>query len=353
MREALTLALLTLLFSATAFSQILPETLATTDGQSITEYTRGEVTPLDIPAAEAALLEEYGLQEAESAAFNSAGQEFKVDAWRLRDSTGAMALFQYLRPEQYKISDLDELAIASGGQTLIAHGNHLFRFTGSTPSADLLEDLYSRTPRLDMSSLPAVIRYLPEEGLIPGSGRYLSGPEALERFAPGIPPSAAAFSMSAEAEMARYKSDDGDEIEMAVFQYPTPGIARDQHEQFLGIPNTLAKRTGPLVAVIVDPADRDAAERLLSRVNYDATISWTEPVQPDPKKEIMGWGNVIITGFLLAGAVGLAGLLAGLGLGGLRALSKKLGWHQEYNAVTVLEIQEGHPDYDTGSRNKP
>ena len=342
-----------LFFVATASAQILPDTLETTNGQTITEYSRGEVTPLNIPAAEAALFDEYGLQEAESAAFDSGGQQFKVDAWRLRDSTGAMALFQYLRPEEYKVSDLGELAIESGDQTLIAHGNHLFRFTGPVPSADLLEDLYSRTPRLDMSSLPTVIRYLPEEGLIPGSGRYLSGPEALDRFAPGIPASAAAFSMAAEAELARYRTPDGEEIDLAVFQYPTPGIARDQQEQFLGIPNTLAKRTGPLVAVIVDPANPDEAERLLSRVNYNATISWTEPVQPNPKDEVMGWGNVIITGFLLAGAIGIAGLLAGLGLGGLRALSKKLGWHQEYNAVTVLEIQEGHPDYDPGSGNKP
>lgn len=322
-----------LLFSTTAQAIIFPDQFG--------PFTKGEIELIQVPLADRPLMDEYGLQETEATDYSAeTGDGFTVEGWRMRNSTGAMALFQTMRPADFRVSDLDELAVVANNVTLIAHGNHLFRFTGRTPTREELDELYFQLPLLDRSSLPTVVNYLPSDGLVPGTGRYLSGPEALDRFAPRIPPSAAAFSMSAEAELARYETPAG-EMTLAVFQYPTPNIAREQQEEFLSLPNTLAKRSGPLVAVIVDPPDRDAAERLLARIEYQATIAWNEPVEADPAEQAVGWGTVIVNAFLAAGAIGLIAVLAGLGLGGFRALSKKLGWHTEYDAVTVLRIQDG------------
>ncbi len=57
---------------------------------------------------------------------------------------------------------------------------------------------------------------------------------------------------------------------MAIFNYPTPQIAMQQVPDFEKLPGAMAKRSGPLVAVVLSPADPDFAERLLAQVRYQA-----------------------------------------------------------------------------------
>ena len=59
----------------------------------------------------------------------------------------------------------------------------------------------------------------------------------------------------------------------------------------------MAKRSGPLVAVIVSPADPDAAERLLAQVSYQAEITRDEYV-PTRRDNI---GDLVINTFILIG----------------------------------------------------
>ena len=91
-------------------------------------------------------------------------------------------------------------------------------------------------------------------GLIPNSERYILGPVSLARFEPRIAPSLAAFHLGTEAQLGRYRTPKGD-LTLAIFSYPTPNIARERQEEFPKVPGTIAKRSGPLVGVVVQPPD--------------------------------------------------------------------------------------------------
>src|SRR5579863_1556516 len=50
------------------------------------------------PTADQAIWDEHGLQEAETAQYETSGEKFTATAYRFQDPTGAMAGFEWLRP---------------------------------------------------------------------------------------------------------------------------------------------------------------------------------------------------------------------------------------------------------------
>ena len=125
--------------------------------------------------------------------------------------------------------------------------------------------------------MPVLPAYLPNGDLAPNSERYITGPASLSRFAPEISPSLAGFHFGAEAQTGVFHSPKGD-MRLEIFNYPTPQIAMDKVAEFQKLPGAVAKRTGPLVAVIPQPADPDMAERLLGGIRYEAVITRDEYV---------------------------------------------------------------------------
>ncbi len=242
----------------------------------IGNFTKGAPKALAIPDQE--LYNEYGLVATEQAEYaapttgastgapGTTGQgkpaHFTATAWRFHDSTGAMAVFQARRPSGATPAKVAELASQTSDGVILAFGNYVFQFTGSVPAAEELEDLYNHLPELEQAPLPALPGFLPKDGLIPNSERYVVGPVSLQRFEPRIPPSLAAFHLSAEAQLAKYRSPKGP-MTLAIFEYPTPNMARDKTQEFQSIPGAVVKRAGPLLAVIIQPPDADAAERVL------------------------------------------------------------------------------------------
>lgn len=280
-------------------------------------FAIGKVSPLRPP--DAALYGEFGLQAAERAEYSANGQSFTVEAWRLRDATGAFALFEEMRPAGATPSDVEELAVRTGDGLIAAYGNYVLHFRGHIPGKEELDTVFLRLPEMEVSALPTLPGYVPAQDKVLNSERYILGPVALEKFESRIPSSMAAFSMGAEAQAARYRGGIG----MVVFSYPTPNMARDRQAAFVTLPKTLAKRAGPLLAVIVDPPDPNEAEAILARVNWEAKVTLSEAVEENSG---FSMGRVIVTAFLLAGVIGLVSLLAGLGLGSLRHLLARWGW---------------------------
>jgi len=62
----------------------------------IGDFTKGETKALAAP--DPALYQEFGFIAAEHAQYTIAAKRFTASAWRLRDSTGALALFEAQRP---------------------------------------------------------------------------------------------------------------------------------------------------------------------------------------------------------------------------------------------------------------
>ena len=217
----------------------------------------------------------------------------------------------------------------------MVHGNYLLSFAGYKPSKEELDALNASLRNVDATVLPVLPGYLPSDGLVPNSERYILGPVSLQKFAPGVPPSVAAFHFGAEAQMGVFHSPKGD-APMLIFNYPTPQIAMQRIPEFQKLAGAMAKRSGPLVALVLGPPDPDYAEKLLSEVRYQAQVTLDEYV-PSRKDNI---GDLVINAFILIGILLAFSLVSGFALGGFRALRRHSRHGEEADAMITLHLQE-------------
>lgn len=170
-------------------------------------------------------------------------------------------------------------------------------------------------PRFEKASLPALPGFVPEEGRVANSERYIVGPVSLERFAPRVSPSIAGFHYGTEGQVANFRDPAG-EVRLVVFSYPNHQIAQKQIAAFEALQGVTSSRKGPLIAVVTQTPNADAAERILSRVRYEANI--TLNTQPKPQESvadmILAIGKLAL--FLIIGAT-----VAGLVFAGIRMLT--------------------------------
>jgi len=290
--------------------------------------------PASVAVPDKSLYDEFGLESTEQAEFKSDDQHFTATAWRFRDSTGAMAFFQAHRPSGADPAPLSKLSVTTSDGRIFAYGNYVFQLTGAVPPADDFQAMYAQLPKLDQSPLPSLMSFLPAAGVIPNSERYVLGPVSLDRFEPRIPPSVAGFHFGAEGQLAKYNGAKGP-LSLAIFYYPTPGVARERLIEFQKIPGAMVKRAGPLVALTIDPPDLDSAERLLAQVKYETNLTWSEKV---PVNEVKGFARSILTMLLLAGVLLGMCLVAGIALGGIRIFARKMGRPVEPDAMITLHI---------------
>lgn len=281
-----------------------------------------------------ALWNEYGLQESEQTVYQSSGDRFTATAYRFSDPTGALAAFQWLRPADAKPLELRGLAVEAGGRTLFAYGNYLIEFEGRKPDPKELEPLIAVIPRLDLSPLPALKDDLPQDGLVPNSERFVTGPVSLERFYPRVPPSVAGFHYGVEAQVGTFHTSAG-ELPLAVFSYPTPQIARERLAEFEKLSGAVVKRSGPLLAVVFAGNHPDAAERLLSAVRYQANLTWNETAAAQPENI----GTLILHIMLLIGLLLAVSVALGFAFGGLRVFRHRwLGNKNADEAMITLHL---------------
>jgi len=284
--------------------------------------------------ADSPLWEEYGLQESEAATYQNGSAKFTATAWRLQDSTGALAAYDWQRPAQSHPSTLAVLAAETADSLVLVHGNYLLSFTGYKPTTPELDPIVESLRNVDTTALPTLLGYFPSRDLVPGSERYITGPVSLRKFNPGIPPSAAAFHLGAEAQLGVFHGPKGD-IALTIFDYPTPQIAMQQVVSLGKIPGADVKRSGSLVAVILSPPDPDAAERLLAQVRYRAAVTLDEHV-PTLRDNI---GNLVINAFILTGLLLAFCLVSGLAVGGFRAFLRHFRKGEEPEAMITLHLE--------------
>jgi hypothetical protein len=197
-----------------------------------------------------------------------------------------------------------------------------------------LDALTGSLHNVDSTVFPILPGYLPS-GFIPNSERYILGPVSLQKFSPGIPPSVAGFHFGSEAQMGLFHSPKGDAT-MLIFNYPTPQIAMQRILEFQKLPGAVAKRSGPLVALVLDPPDPDYAETLLSQVRYQAQVTADEYV-PTRRDNI---GDLVINAFVLIGILLAFAVISGFALGGYRALRRRSRHGEEADAMITLHLQE-------------
>jgi hypothetical protein len=305
-------------------ASILPETIGPA-------HRTGESQPA---LSDRAVWDDYGLRAWETATYKSGTATFTVTAWQLHDPTAALAAFDWQRAETAKPSKLAPLAATTRDSLMFARGQYLLLFTGHQPAADELAALSDALKNVDTTALPVLPGYLPTENMVPNSERYITGPASLARFFPGVSPSVAGFHFDAEAQLGVFHSPKGNLV-LAIFNYPSPQIAMQKVPDFEQLRGAMVKRSGPLIAVLLDPADRDLAERLLAQVHWQAEITRDEyvPTQRDNP------GNLLLNIFKLIGILLLFAVLSGLLMGGVRVMLRLIRRGEEPEVMISLHLE--------------
>lgn len=293
--------------SAPIFAAIWPEMAG--------DYRRTQARPL--APEDAALFQELGFQEGESAVLRGPAGSLEVRAWRFQDSTGAYAASLLL------------------GREFQQAGNHLVRFVpdpGPKTRQTIVDALQPRR-----QALPVLPTYVPRQNLVKGSERYILGPIGLARVEPGIPPAEAGFHLGGEAQFARYSAG-GKSFNLLIFSYPTPGIARDRAAAFQNLPGALVRRSGTMVGVIREPADPALAARTLDQINQEVTAVFNSvPPAPVPVKDAM---HMVLAAFELAGVLLAACLAAGLIFALVLFTVRRRGYVSGGEAMTSLHLRD-------------
>ena len=292
--------ILAILLASSACASIWPEHLGTYDRRSV-EATQ---VPTDENGREASEQADYG--------------RFHVAATVYKDSTGAYAGW-----------------LETAGNPLQV-GNYVIICSGNCPKN--LAELAEALPRISHAPLPALGSYFPTKDLVPHSQRYILGPAGLAQNAPQIPESAVAFQFGTEGEIARYKAA-GSEQTLAIFSYPTPGIARQQIKAFEAIPDVVVKRAGPLVAIVLGgAADLAAANGLLDQIRYEAAVTVNEPMPLILRPETAA--QMLLAIITLAGIVLGFCLASGLIFGGIRVIARRFGHADAGTTMTTLHLSD-------------
>ena len=163
-------------------------------------------------------------------------------------------------------------------------------------SAAELRQLAQELPvvRGGAGSQPEMISYLPAQGQVPNSLRYVVGPVGLASVGSTVPAQIVDFSKSAEVAVADYRSRWGTE-KLTVISYPTPQIAAQSEKalvSFVAAPNQSVegtiviptssggdvafRRSGPLLIYVSGASSDQEARSLADSVNYAADVTWNE-----------------------------------------------------------------------------
>jgi hypothetical protein len=300
--------------------------------QSFAGWTETGAPATAANATDIAVLQEYGLAHFASASYGAGANRLTVSAWQFKDATGAFGAFTFYRQPQMNSETLGQEGAADGRHYLFWTGATVIDATFTHPANQnqaALAALAALLPKVSggASVPPSLPHYLPTSGLQTSSVRYAIGPAAYAKSGGALPVSAIDFNQDAEVVTAQY-GPAGAEGTLTLVMYPTPQMAEAhlkamqsaaQHGH--GIAG-LAKRTGPLLAVVSGNLPAPKAQQLLDAIRFNdaVTINHPEGYVPETVKLYrLLTGITMLTVILVGGA-----LLLGIFLGGGRAMLRVL-----------------------------
>ena len=329
---------------------MLPSAFSNWNAPTASSAVRAESLE-QLAGGDAEVLREYGALVAERRAYSRGAETLTVTLYRMRDPTGAYGVYTYLLADQMSAANLTPHSSLSRRRALLTVGNLLLDVTGSDVpplAADLKTLAAHLAARADKSPYPTLARYLPAQGRVANSERYLVGPVALQRLLPLGNGDWIGFAEGAETQLARYRVN-GYEATLLLAEYPTPQAAARKLEElgrwFLLNPDRdpsaesrsaiFARRKGSLLALVTYTKSRSLANSLLDQIRYETQVTWNEPkfTLTDPNIGHVIVGTILGTGMLL-----LFALVAGIGFGGVRLVVKYFFPGKVFDRATQVEI---------------
>lgn len=303
-----------------ATAPLLPPSFA---GWSIVPAKDGPAAP---PAGEAAVLQEDGLAQHASAAYANGSASLIVRAWQFKDATGAYSAFTFYRQPQMHPEDIGSGAASAGDHFVFWSGATVVDATFAQPAKNepvALAALAAHLPKVGGGAgvPPSLPHYLPQPGLNPASVKYAIGPASYAAMGGTLPASAVDFGQDAEAITAQYGPA---QSTLTLVMYPTPQMAEAHLKTLQNSAQNgaslaaLAKRSGPLLAVVRGSAGPESDKKLLDAIRFNDTVTINHPegyVPETVKLYRLLTGITMLTVILVGGA-----LLLGVFLGGGRAM---------------------------------
>lgn len=318
---------------------LLPESFA---GYELENKLEKTTAPGVADAANAQVLVEDGFRDFASGTYKGDGNTLTVRAMRFGDATGAYSAYTFYRIPGMAPEDIGNGGAANGTRVLFWNGATVVdaKFDHLTAmSAAELRELAKKVPKVGGAAgvPPALPGFLPRTNLEPTHTRYSLGPQGYARSGGVLPADLVNFSKSPEVLSGGFNLRSG-EGTLTIIEYPTPQIAAERERaiaaylkagnrpqqpftEALENSNTQAlatRRSGPLVAVTSGGFDAADAQKLLEKVNYEASVTWNNPAGyvPETTKAARLLVNVVTFCLIACGATFLLGLF----LGGGRAL---------------------------------
>ncbi len=254
----------------------------------------------------------------------------------MKDPTGALAAWEWLRSPQGRTCDLAPFCSREAMRTVISDFNYVLVFERGLPSKSDVAQVFGKLADKHDSSLPAILTFIPRQSLVPNSTRYILGPVSLGAFAPRLASAKLGFEQGAEGQVAQYRLGKSDKpVQLGVFYYPTPEMARLHTAALKRQPDIHVKRSGVLVAAVLPPATTEESDTLLSRIQYEAKVIWNDTPPPSPIKPLyrLLW-NIIYLSILLTALC----LLAGLMYAAMRLYRRRFGTLEADEAMTTLHL---------------
>ena len=260
------------------------------------------------------------------------------------DPSAAYGLLTYYQTERMSPAKGVELTVTSPEGALMARGSVFIRFgrvAGVRLSDDALRAILILVggTRPSASAMAALPPPLPVSGLVPGSMKYLLGPEAARHVLPSFSTDLIGFEQGAEVEVADYQvgsiavnptasSKAKPFVTLVAITYPTPQIARERFgimgktlelNRGRGPQSLYGKRGGSFVFLAMNANSEAAATRLLDQFNVSEQVVRNERY-PRNKPVALQMLELILANLLLVFLLVSLALLGGI----LIALSKRV-----------------------------
>jgi len=280
---------------------------------------------------------EYGGEASQKATYEGPVGKFTAAAWRLKDSTSALAWYEANRPAGCTPLRGALASCTTPGAQVMAHQNYVLRFEGWRPLEKELVELDGKLPRLRSGGgQPLLPGYLPEKGRVRNSERYVLGVHSLSKFLPWFPAVLAGLEDGAEAQTGKLDVG-GVETDYAVFYFHTPQLARVKAQEFEKQTGWLVRRSGPLVAVMPGTAERKASEAILASLEWKAEAVWNEAGSPPPMPDV---GGMIMAILELAGVLLVACLGGGILFASLWVYLRRRQHDDLTGTITVIQLRD-------------
>lgn len=337
---------------------ILPDQFA---GWQLQGKIQTNTDPAAADSTNAIVLKEYRFSDLASGTYTrDDGRTLKIRAARFADASGAFGAYTFYLNSAMTKEQIGDQGASLGNRVLFYRGHVLVdaQFSQESPmSGAELRELAGTLPRPsgNNGNLPSFIEFLPRRDYIPNTQKYVMGPAALAEEAPPVGEGLVDFGSSAEVTIARYNTPSG-EATLMLISYPTPQLAAEHlrkidaaHHLSQQEPDGIStiegsgtffdKRTGPIVAIASGGISDSDAKALLSKVNYEASVTWNTPTDSAQVHDLyMLILNIVILCAILAGLA----IVAGVAFGGVRILMKRLYPDRVFDRPEQIEFISLH-----------